>query len=102
MSEAAKSGGEKSGGEKSGGEKSEGKGPEEEKSGEGKPGGEVIPLIRKKRSCPNCGQPAVARFRPFCSKRCADLDLGRWLKGSYRIPGETAPSDAEEEERGES
>ena len=35
--------------------------------------------------CLNCGQPRRQRYRPFCSKRCADLDLGRWLKGAYRI-----------------
>ncbi len=46
------------------------------------------------KSCPICGKPALQRFRPFCSSRCADIDLGRWLKGSYVIPGETA----EEEE----
>jgi endogenous inhibitor of DNA gyrase (YacG/DUF329 family) len=33
-----------------------------------------------------CRKPAVEDFRPFCSKRCADLDLSRWLKGSYAIP----------------
>ena len=59
--------------------------------------GEVIPLIRKKRKCPNCGNPGAAEYRPFCSKRCADIDLGRWLKGGYRIPGEPAPRDDEEE-----
>lgn len=37
--------------------------------------------------CPECGAETAAKFRPFCSKRCADLDLGRWLKGSYVIPG---------------
>ena len=37
--------------------------------------------------CPLCGRAATTRYRPFCSKRCADLDLGRWLKGSYVIPG---------------
>ena len=36
--------------------------------------------------CPICKKHAVAQFRPFCSRRCADLDLGRWLKGSYAIP----------------
>lgn len=41
------------------------------------------------RPCPICGKPAVAKFRPFCSARCADIDLGRWLKGSYVIPGES-------------
>lgn len=53
--------------------------------------GEVIPLIRKKRRCPTCGRPGVADYRPFCSKRCADVDLGRWLKEGYRIPGDPAP-----------
>jgi endogenous inhibitor of DNA gyrase (YacG/DUF329 family) len=38
------------------------------------------------RPCPTCGKPATKEFRPFCSKRCADVDLNRWLKGSYAIP----------------
>ena len=43
------------------------------------------------RTCPICKRPiqegeAALRFRPFCSKRCADIDLGRWLKGTYAIP----------------
>jgi uncharacterized protein len=38
------------------------------------------------RTCPECGKPTVEKYRPFCSKRCADLDLGRWLNGSYAIP----------------
>ncbi len=46
----------------------------------------VVPL--KRRSCPMCGRPAVVRFRPFCSRRCADLDLGHWLKEDYRVPSE--------------
>ncbi|PTM38589.1 hypothetical protein C8D03_0061 [Bosea sp. 124] len=40
------------------------------------------------KPCAICGKPAVARYKPFCSARCADIDLGRWLKGSYVIPGE--------------
>jgi uncharacterized protein len=36
--------------------------------------------------CPICGKPKDQKFRPFCSKRCADVDLSRWLKGSYAIP----------------
>ena len=54
----------------------------------------VVPLPRKdggRRKCPICQAPAVHRFRPFCSQRCADVDLGRWVKGSYRIPTEEAP-----------
>jgi endogenous inhibitor of DNA gyrase (YacG/DUF329 family) len=49
--------------------------------------------------CPICGKPRSERYDPFCSKRCADVDLHRWLKGSYVIPGGTAkarPGDDEE------
>lgn len=46
-------------------------------------------------SCPICGKETEARYRPFCSKRCADVDLGRWLKGAYAIPGE-APEEIED------
>jgi uncharacterized protein len=37
-------------------------------------------------TCPICGKPALPDYRPFCSRRCADVDLGRWLTESYRIP----------------
>jgi uncharacterized protein len=37
--------------------------------------------------CPICGKPAEATVKPFCSKRCADVDLHGWLKGRYAIPG---------------
>jgi len=37
--------------------------------------------------CKNCKKPQSQDFVPFCSKRCADVDLGRWLKGGYAIPG---------------
>jgi len=40
------------------------------------------------KRCPICNSPAVAAFHPFCSRRCADVDLGRWLKEGYRIPTE--------------
>ncbi len=40
--------------------------------------------------CPICSKPEDAKYRPFCSKRCADVDLSRWLKGSYAIPGASA------------
>jgi endogenous inhibitor of DNA gyrase (YacG/DUF329 family) len=36
--------------------------------------------------CPLCGKPTDHAFRPFCSKRCADIDLNRWLKGVYAVP----------------
>jgi len=37
--------------------------------------------------CAHCGKPVVAEFRPFCSKRCADVDLAKWFRGDYVIPG---------------
>lgn len=37
--------------------------------------------------CPICGRPGREDFRPFCSQRCADVDLGRWLGERYVIPG---------------
>ena len=40
-----------------------------------------------KHTCPICKKPSDDAAKPFCSKRCADIDLGRWLKGSYAIPG---------------
>ena len=36
--------------------------------------------------CPICGKPTVEAFKPFCSRRCADVDLQRWLTGGYAIP----------------
>jgi endogenous inhibitor of DNA gyrase (YacG/DUF329 family) len=38
-------------------------------------------------ACPICRKPADAAYRPFCSKRCADVDLQRWLTGRYAIEG---------------
>lgn len=45
--------------------------------------------------CPLCSKPRQLAYRPFCSKRCADLDLSRWLNGVYAIP---ARADDEDEE----
>jgi endogenous inhibitor of DNA gyrase (YacG/DUF329 family) len=39
------------------------------------------------RKCPICGKPATEASKPFCSERCRDVDLNRWLSGSYAIPG---------------
>lgn len=39
--------------------------------------------------CPQCDKDADRRYKPFCSKRCADLDLGHWLQGSYVLPGDS-------------
>lgn len=56
------------------------------------------------KPCAVCGKPALQRYKPFCSARCADIDLGRWLKGSYVIPGkpldeaESAPGGGERDD----
>jgi hypothetical protein len=42
------------------------------------------------KPCAICGRPAQLRYKPFCSKRCADIDLNRWLSGSYAVPAEEA------------
>jgi endogenous inhibitor of DNA gyrase (YacG/DUF329 family) len=39
-------------------------------------------------TCPTCGKPRVEKLRPFCSNRCANLDLGRWFEGSYVMAGD--------------
>jgi endogenous inhibitor of DNA gyrase (YacG/DUF329 family) len=46
--------------------------------------------------CPICANPSQHRYRPFCSRRCADVDLSRWLRGAYAIPGEAENEDGEE------
>jgi endogenous inhibitor of DNA gyrase (YacG/DUF329 family) len=47
-------------------------------------------------ACAICGRPRVEKYTPFCSRRCADVDLYRWLNGKYAIP---ASEEADEEER---
>jgi len=44
-------------------------------------------------TCPICAKPSDTRYRPFCSKRCADIDLGKWIRGDYAVPSED-PEDA--------
>ncbi len=44
-------------------------------------------------ACPICSKPQVERYRPFCSARCMEVDLGRWLKGAYRLPAEERPGE---------
>ena len=45
--------------------------------------------------CPICNRPAVPASRPFCSPRCAEVDLGRWLTGQYVVPG--PPTDLDDD-----
>jgi endogenous inhibitor of DNA gyrase (YacG/DUF329 family) len=57
-----------------------------------------IPL-RPPRKCPICGQPSTRETYPFCSRRCADIDLNRWLSGRYVIPAaeEDEPESSDED-----
>ena len=48
--------------------------------------------------CPICGKPTASEHRPFCSARCADVDLHRWLSGSYAVPGSEDPDEGAEGE----
>jgi endogenous inhibitor of DNA gyrase (YacG/DUF329 family) len=53
-------------------------------------------------ACPICGKPSVSEYRPFCSKRCADVDLHRWLSGTYAVPAvedEEGPEERPRDER---
>ncbi len=52
----------------------------------------TIPTIHSK--CPICGKTSDFNYRPFCSKRCADIDLNRWLSGVYKIETDEAPETA--------
>ena len=53
----------------------------------------VIPLVR----CPTCGGPSLFApsnaFRPFCSTRCRQIDLGAWANEDFRVPAESPPED---------
>ena len=44
-----------------------------------------------KAKCPICGAPSDPKYHPFCSKHCADVDLGRWMKGVYVVHTNEAP-----------
>lgn len=48
--------------------------------------------------CPMCARPSDEHYRPFCSKRCANIDLSRWLSGGYVIPGNPADTDGEDDD----
>ena len=53
---------------------------------------------RAEPPCPICGRPADVVLRPFCSKRCADVDLHRWLSGGYSIPVDEDPEEPGDDE----
>lgn len=56
-------------------------------------GGDSERRMPPERRCPICGKPGSERYRPFCSKRCADIDLARWLGDGYVIPGGNQDAD---------
>ena len=60
-----------------------------------------VPLraVRIEPKCPTCGKPADPKYKPFCRKRCADIDLGSWFTGSYRVASDEAPDDGEDPEK---
>ncbi len=60
------------------------------------------PRGHRRAGCPICGQPAEAETRPFCSPRCKEVDLGRWLGESYAIPALEPPDQFSESEDDES
>jgi len=56
---------------------------------------ETFKKVGRGRKCPVCGAAAEMEFRPFCSKHCADVDLGRWFSGNYSIPAVEPPEGEE-------
>ena len=57
----------------------------------------VVKGVAKKTACPFCQQPGEVPYTPFCSRRCAQLDLGKWLAGDYVIPAHEAMDDSDVE-----
>jgi endogenous inhibitor of DNA gyrase (YacG/DUF329 family) len=55
----------------------------------------------KAKPCPICGKPAEQKTRPFCSRRCADVDLHRWLTGAYAVPAVESDEDGIDESESE-
>ncbi|MGE5503171.1 MAG: DNA gyrase inhibitor YacG [Actinomycetota bacterium] len=49
------------------------------------------PTPQPARPCPICGKPATPKSNPFCSSRCAEVDLHRWLSGTYRVETDETP-----------
>ncbi len=52
--------------------------------------------VARPGKCPICGKAAAEGFRPFCSRRCSDVDLNRWLTGNYAIPAAEEDDEAEQ------
>jgi endogenous inhibitor of DNA gyrase (YacG/DUF329 family) len=54
--------------------------------------------LRPRRPCPICRKPSQQKYHPFCSNRCAQVDLNRWLGGNYAIPAEDHTGDNAQDE----
>ncbi|MGA0533109.1 DNA gyrase inhibitor YacG [Hansschlegelia sp. KR7-227] len=54
---------------------------------------DAVRPVRPPRPCPICSKMSVPAFQPFCSKRCADVDLSRWFGGVYAVPTPEGPDD---------
>ncbi|MEK1931488.1 MAG: DNA gyrase inhibitor YacG [Pararhizobium sp.] len=67
-------------------------------SSEGNKGASNVAPLRKTVPCPECKRPSHREHYPFCSDRCRNVDLNRWLKGSYAIPVADDESKANDEE----
>ncbi|MEM9810784.1 MAG: DNA gyrase inhibitor YacG [Pseudomonadota bacterium] len=57
-------------------------------------------MMMKTANCPICSKPTVTTYAPFCSKRCADVDLNRWLSDGYALPAQEDDSEGTEEVSG--
>lgn len=57
------------------------------------------PPTAKVRRCPICKSEAAAAYKPFCSKRCADIDLGKWLTDAYVVAGNEDDEDVASAEK---
>jgi uncharacterized protein len=64
-------------------------------------GSEKVTPLRPKRPCPECGRPSARETYPFCSVRCKNVDLNRWLSGAYVLPAAEEESDDDREQSGE-
>ncbi len=57
-----------------------------------KPGDKLSGVRVAAPKCVRCAEPVQPRYRPFCSQRCADIDLGSWFRGSYRVETNEGPN----------
>ena len=60
-----------------------------------------LPAAAPRPRCPQCGKDRVEKYRPFCSKRCADIDLHKWFSGTYAVAA-VEDDEPEEEPSGKS